>query len=410
MRQRRTVRSPVVAAGCCLRRELDADCSDAGLRDPHRTRTGFAGEGRTARHAAADAHGAQRHVRQDRARARTSSRLPTTRRSVPRLDVEYRGLRCHGVARPASPEGTDGKTAFTPDTDLQPTTVFYWRARAVQGTATGPWSDTGTFRSKLVGFIRAGELYDPLIHGETVGRAGRVDDVHPGQGHPAQYRPELRQVPAAADHHQRRVLDGRRRPARQRARRQGEGVRDAGRARATSSPTATASTSSTAARPARRRTPSQWRVLYGSARRPERPLRARHAKRNASVFLLNPSTMYHWKATWGSDFRLVVREGGVNGGDDSTTTACRRPGARTRRTRTTRTSGAPTGRSGGESASIAGTIYRNVWLSTGRVRSRSGLRSDSCQPSANQLHISYQLSAVSYQTSALLASSQSPRQ
>ena len=54
-------------------------------------------------------------------------------------------------------EGTDGKTAFIPDTDLQPTTVFYWRARAVQGTSIRPWSDTGTFRSKLVGFLRAGE-------------------------------------------------------------------------------------------------------------------------------------------------------------------------------------------------------------------------------------------------------------
>ena len=67
------------------------------------------------------------------------------------------------------PEGANGKTSFTPDTDLQPTTVFYWRARAVQGATTSAWSTTGAFRSKLVGFNRAGELYDPLIHEETVG-------------------------------------------------------------------------------------------------------------------------------------------------------------------------------------------------------------------------------------------------
>ena len=39
-------------------------------------------------------------------------------------------------------EGTGGKTSFTVDSDLQPTTIFYWRARAVQGSSTGPWSAT----------------------------------------------------------------------------------------------------------------------------------------------------------------------------------------------------------------------------------------------------------------------------
>ncbi|MDP9323812.1 MAG: hypothetical protein M3P13_09260, partial [Acidobacteriota bacterium] len=79
-------------------------------------------------------------------------------------------------------EGSGGKTSFTPDADLQPTTLFYWRARAVQGTSTGPWSATGTFRSKLVGFLRAGELYDPLIHGETVGQPIGSTTFIPGRG------------------------------------------------------------------------------------------------------------------------------------------------------------------------------------------------------------------------------------
>jgi len=43
------------------------------------------------------------------------------------------------------------------------------RAGAVEGTSNGPWSTTGKFRSRLVGFTRNGKLYDPLIHGETVG-------------------------------------------------------------------------------------------------------------------------------------------------------------------------------------------------------------------------------------------------
>lgn len=79
-------------------------------------------------------------------------------------------------------EGAGGTTSFTPPQDLQPTTLFYWRARAIQGATTGPWSETGRFRSKLVGFMRAGELYDPLVHGETVGeRVGSTTFV-PGRG------------------------------------------------------------------------------------------------------------------------------------------------------------------------------------------------------------------------------------
>ena len=55
----------------------------------------------------------------------------------------------------------------------------------------------------------------------------------------------------------------------------------------------------------------QWRVIYGDADDLDVRYEPDTAKRFASVFLLNPSTTYHWKATWGSEFRLVVREGGV---------------------------------------------------------------------------------------------------
>lgn len=66
-------------------------------------------------------------------------------------------------------EGTGGTTAFTPAVDLQPATRMYWRARVTQGADSSPWSATARFRTKLVGFNRGGELYDPLIHGETIG-------------------------------------------------------------------------------------------------------------------------------------------------------------------------------------------------------------------------------------------------
>ena len=103
-------------------------------------------------------------------------------------------------------------------------------------------------------------------------------------------------------------------------------------------------------------------MLYGSADDLKLRYEPDTAKRNASVLLLNPSSVYHWKATWGSDFHLVVRDGGVNG---ATIYDYGLPTPRGTYAPNPHYAylGAPTGRSGGESASIAGTIYRNVWLS-----------------------------------------------
>jgi hypothetical protein len=86
------------------------------------------------------------------------------------------------------------------------------------------------------------------------------------------------------------------------------------------------------------------------------------AKRFASVFPLNPSTVYHWKFTWGSSVRLVVRDGGLSGGtlyDFGVPT----PKGRYAPNPHYVYLGAPVGRSGNEAASIEGTIYRNVWVS-----------------------------------------------
>ncbi len=116
-----------------------------------------------------------------------------------------------------------GQTTFTPDEDLQPTTRFYWRARLAQGTATSDWSEVRSFKTKLVGFNRAGELYDPLIHGETVGVRVGSTDLRRWQRHPRQRRQFVCPLSTAPDHHQRRVFgrrDGtvRERPWRQDAR------------------------------------------------------------------------------------------------------------------------------------------------------------------------------------------------
>jgi hypothetical protein len=73
------------------------------------------------------------------------------------------------VARAGIAEGSSGTTSVAIDQDLTATTRMFWRARMSQGTTTSTWSATGQFRTRQVGFNRANELFDPLIHGETIG-------------------------------------------------------------------------------------------------------------------------------------------------------------------------------------------------------------------------------------------------
>ena len=62
-------------------------------------------------------------------------------------------------------------TSVEVDQDLQPATRFYWRARWVQGSTSGDWSSTFTFRTQVIGYNRPGELYDPLVNGASVAEA-----------------------------------------------------------------------------------------------------------------------------------------------------------------------------------------------------------------------------------------------
>jgi hypothetical protein len=259
------------------------------------------------------------------------------------------------------PEGGGGKTTFTPDADLQPTTIFYWRARAVQGTTTSAWSPTGTFRSKLVGYSRAGELYDPLIHEETVGDRigsttfikGKGIQLNTGQSYiryllpqtitSGEFSMDVEGLRANAPGDKAKVF----------GMQEGQDDFVTNRYRVDIQYRGTTGVPPNAV---------QWRVLYGSADDLSLRYEPDTAKRFASVLLLNPSTTYHWKATWGSAFRLIVREGGVDGTTIydyglPTTKGTYAPNPHYAYL------GAPTGRSGAESASIANTIYRNVWHS-----------------------------------------------
>ena len=105
-----------------------------------------------------------------------------------------------------------------------------------------------------------------------------------------------------------------------------------------------------------------FRALYGSATDLDVRYEPPTAVRYASVFPLDPSTTYYWKWTWGSEVRLIVKAGRNQRHGRSTTTARRRPTAPYAPSPHYAFIGTPTGRSGGESASIPGTIYRNVWI------------------------------------------------
>lgn len=253
-----------------------------------------------------------------------------------------------------------GVTTWTPSQDLQPSTVFYWRARATQGTTVSGWSPTGTFKSKLVGFNRAGELYDPLIYGETVGELvgsttfipGKGVQINNGTSHvryrlaqtipSGEFSMDVEGLRANAPGDKAKVFgmsDG-----------QGDFVTNDYRVdiqyRGTTGVPPNA---------------IQWRVIYGDADDLDVRYEPDTAKRFASVFLLNPATTYHWKFTWGSNIRLVLKEGGVNGNTlyDFGMAA---PRGHYDPPQHYAYLGAPVGRSGNESASIAGTIYRNVWI------------------------------------------------
>ena len=264
------------------------------------------------------------------------------------------------VTRPGVAEGANGTTSFTVEEDLQPTTKLYWRARMTQGTTTSDWSPAASFRTKLMGFNRPGELYDPLIHGETVGQV--VGDVTflPGRGvqlnafashikyllpatvSTGEFSMDVEGLRANAPGDKAKVF----------GMQEGQGDFITNDYRVDIQYRGTAGFPPNAI---------QWRVIYGDADDLDVRYEPDTAKRMESVFLLNPSTTYHWKFNWGSVINLRMSEGGITGpvlydyGMPAT------DGVYTPSPHYAYL-GAPLGRSGNESASIAGAIYRNVWI------------------------------------------------
>jgi hypothetical protein len=64
-------------------------------------------------------------------------------------------------------QGASSTSVQTPS-QLHPGQVYYWRARASNGTLTTSYSTTESFRANNRGFISGQTIYDPLTNGVTV--------------------------------------------------------------------------------------------------------------------------------------------------------------------------------------------------------------------------------------------------
>jgi hypothetical protein len=205
-------------------------------------------------------------------------------------------------------EGGDGRTTFVVGADLQPTTRMYWRARVVQGTSTSDWSQPANFKTKLMGYSRPGELYDPLIHGETIGTPFGPLTWLTGTGlrldmESSYVRYALAQAMSSGEFSV-----------------EVEGLRPNGPDHKlkifSMSDTTQDTTNSNFQMSTMYRgingNPDNciaFKAVFGSQSRIVEPNRA---QRDAGIRSLDPSRTYFWKATWGGEFRLRVSEG-VNG-------------------------------------------------------------------------------------------------
>lgn len=207
------------------------------------------------------------------------------------------------------PEGSGGTTSFTPSTDLPASTQLFWRARAQQAGMFSAWSESRSFKTKEGGYNKAGDLFDPLNNGQTIGeRSGsttfmgtqglRVDNntswVKYTLVQPLTSGEISVEVTGLSPNHP------------------GEKSRIFSMSDAT---------------PRLFDSPYLFNVQYrGQNGNPANAISFKMLKgsesfkyepditqRTAAIRQLNPGTTYVWTARWGSSFNLVVREGSATG-------------------------------------------------------------------------------------------------
>jgi hypothetical protein len=244
-------------------------------------------------------------------------------------------------------EGADGRTSWAVSPAMQSNTRYWWRARAIQGSTIGPWSTPTRFRTRVEGFNRAGELYDPLVNGRTVGTP--LDTTFVSQG------ARLNNLGSRIIYTLPQTLTA------------GE-----------FSLLATGLTSDSAGDSTK-----LFSMQEGFTDLTTNPYRATIEKRDHGTVTFrfiagdvdaradseridlqfSPSLVYFWKFTWGNGVaRLVVLEGGEQGrvvyDQSDTYSGTYRPSPHIAYI------GAPPGRAGINTASVPGAIVSHVWLSS----------------------------------------------
>ena len=239
-----------------------------------------------------------------------------------------------------------------------------WRARAEYGNDVGPWSAPGSFISSEGGYIRGNEVFDPLFNGTTVGQVigpatfssegVRLDTTGsyvryliPQTINSGEFGMEIRGLRANATGDKSKVFG------------MMQGNPDSSEY-ITNDYRVDVQYRGTAGFPPNAIT---YRVLYGSATDTSVRYEPTTEQRLISVKNLDPNTWYYWRYTWGKTVRVTVNEGGPTGRliyDISRNSANGTYNPQPHYAFI----GAPSGRSGTESATIPGTIYRNVWIST----------------------------------------------
>jgi hypothetical protein len=239
---------------------------------------------------------------------------------------------------------------------------YTWHARAEYQGAVGPWSATASFVSPEGGYIRGNEVFDPLYNGQSVGDlvgntsfvADKGIRLNDGTGYvrylipqtitAGEFSAEVEGLRANAPGNKSKVF----------------GMQEGQTDFITNRYRVDIQFRGASGSPPNSIT---FRALYGSADDLSLRYEPDTATRYNSVYNLNPSTTYFWKTTWGNgEFRVTVREGGATGA------IIYNQGVPTPRGTYSPSPhyaylGAPVGRSGDESVSIPGAIYRNVWIS-----------------------------------------------
>jgi hypothetical protein len=240
---------------------------------------------------------------------------------------------------------------------------YTWHVRAEFKTDVGPWSSLASFVSPEGGYLRGNEVFDPLSNGISVGQAVGPVTFLPNQGvrldtNLSHIRYLIPQTITAGEFSM--EVTG--------LRANNSGDKSKVFSMASGAPDFITDPyrvdiqyRGTAGFPPNAVT---YRVLYGSADDLDLRYEPDTATRLNSVLNLDPNKMYFWKFTWGSgEVRLVVQEGGAkDNGRVLYNVGVRARNGSYNPTPHIAYLGAPAGRSGVESASVPGAIFRNVWI------------------------------------------------